>query len=81
MVGVVLVVVVVIMVVVMVVVVDVLVWCWRKYGGGVLLLLHRKQPYLSPSIPLWILCMYTSPVLQTQYCVGSHLHNVSTAYI
>ena len=69
MVGVVLVVVGMVVVMVVEVVVDVLVWCQRKYGGGVLLLLHRKQPYLSPSIPLWILCMYTSPVLQTQYCV------------
>ena len=29
----------------------------EKYGGGGVLLLHSKHPYLSPSIPpLWILC-------------------------
>ena len=74
---------------------DSLVWCRRKYGDGgvpLLLLLHRKQPYLPPSIPLWILCTmlshqyhttvyYIHCMIPCMYCAQKSNHSFRVAAI
>ena len=55
--------------------------CWRKYaagagvGGGVLL--HRKQPYLPPSLHIIRVHMQYYPTHTTLYCIVHFIPNSS----